>query len=43
MLIIYSPNPTSPNPTVLSVTLFLWLNGDHATFDVLFYVMIIWI
>ena len=42
-----SPNSLSPptsTPTVLSVVLFLlakWV-GDHATFDVLFYLMIIW-
>ena len=39
-----SPLPPTPTPTVLSVVLFLWLNGYHTTFDVLlFYLMIIWI
>ena len=42
------PIPTSPStptstPTALSVVMFLWLNGDHTTFDLPFYLLIIWI
>ena len=34
---------TTSTPTALSVVMFLWLNGDHATFDLPFYLRIIWI
>ena len=37
------PSPPTSNTTALFVVLCLWLNGDSATFDVLFYLIIFWI
>ena len=37
------PSPPTSNTTALFVALCLWLNGDSATFDVLFYLIIFWI